>query len=191
MQKIPTMFVRDWKGDRSRVLDVIVVGCEWVATWEGEATRKYDGTCCLVRDHHLYKRHEVKAGKETPQGFEEVERDETTGDVVGWVPVGTGPEDRWHRDAFSKDTTLPDGTYELVGPKIQGNPDAFQSHTLVRHGGLRLPDAPRTFDGLKAYFEAHDIEGIVFHHHDGRMAKIKARDFGIKRTNRYVKGGNR
>jgi hypothetical protein len=26
-----------------------------------------------------------------------------------------------------------------------------------------------------------DIEGLVFHHPDGRMAKIKLRDFGMKR----------
>jgi hypothetical protein len=27
----------------------------------------------------------------------------------------------------------------------------------------------------------HNIEGIVWHHSDGRMVKIKAKDFGIKR----------
>lgn len=27
-----------------------------------------------------------------------------------------------------------------------------------------------------------NIEGIVFHHPDGRMAKIKLRDFGISRA---------
>ena len=39
-----------------------------------------------------------------------------------------------------------------------------------------------TFDGIRDYLRAHDMEGVVWHHPDGRMAKIKARDFGIKRA---------
>jgi len=34
---------------------------------------------------------------------------------------------------------------------------------------------------LGQFFKERNIEGIVWHHPDGRMAKIKARDFGIKR----------
>jgi hypothetical protein len=40
---------------------------------------------------------------------------------------------------------------------------------------------PRDFDGLREYLAGKDIEGIVWHHSDGRMAKIKLRDFGHKR----------
>lgn len=40
---------------------------------------------------------------------------------------------------------------------------------------------PRDFDGLRAWLDGKDIEGIVFHHPDGRMAKIKLRDFGLRR----------
>jgi hypothetical protein len=36
-----------------------------------------------------------------------------------------------------------------------------------------------TFDELRDYLSEGSIEGIVFHHNDGRMAKIKCRDFGI------------
>jgi hypothetical protein len=43
------------------------------------------------------------------------------------------------------------------------------------------PDAPRTFNELREWLSGMDIEGIVFHHPDGRMAKIKKRDFGIRR----------
>lgn len=181
MKKIPTVFERDWDGDRSRVLDKITLGCEWVAEGEGIATRKYDGTCCLVSGGKLFKRHEVRPGKATPDGFELVDDDAETGKLVGWVPVGDGPEDKWHRDAFDNDVLGP-GTYELLGPKIQGNPEKMDAHVLIAHAKAEpLVTAPRDFAGLAAWFVGADVEGIVWHHPDGRMAKIKARDFGLRR----------
>jgi len=42
-------------------------------------------------------------------------------------------------------------------------------------------DVPRTFDGIRGFLETMDIEGLVFHHPDGRMAKIKKRDYGQQR----------
>jgi hypothetical protein len=181
MKKIPTMFERDWNGDRSRVVNQIVPEAKWVVGGEGVATRKYDGTCCLVREGKLYKRHEVKKGKAEPADFEQIDSDQETGKRIGWVPVGGGPEDKWHREAMT-DWPIADGTYELLGPKVQGNPEHFESYTLLRHADAeRLPDAPRDFDGLANYFTTRDIEGIVWHHPDGRMAKIKGRDFGVKR----------
>lgn len=181
MKKIPTMFERDWDGDRSRVLDKPHPDCGWVFDGEGVATRKLDGTSCLVRAGKLYKRRELRAGQIIPHDFEIVETDEETGKTVGWVPVGDGPEDRWHREAVAS-LPIVDGTYELVGPKIQGNPEGYPLHALVRHNTL-LIDAyiERTFAGIRAFLEANDFEGIVFHHFDGRMAKIKKRDFGLKR----------
>jgi hypothetical protein len=56
---------------------------------------------------------------------------------------------------------------------------------LVRHGKEVLSDAPRTFDALRAYLQ-RDIEGIVWHHEDGRMVKIKGKDFGIRRGKQDV-----
>jgi hypothetical protein len=180
MQKIPTLFERDWAGDKSRVIDKIHPGCEWVAAGEGIATRKIDGTSCMVRDGKLYKRRELRLQDCTPPDFEKISFDEETGKSVGWVPVGDGPEDKWHRAAFTGD--LRNGTYELVGPKVQGNAEGFVEHVLVSHQNTGLhPDAPRTFYGLREWFEGRDIEGIVFHHQDGRMCKIKKRDLGLKR----------
>lgn len=155
--------------------DEIVPGAEWVPAGEGVATRKYDGTCCMVRDGKLWKRYEVKKRKTPPPNFEAAtEPDPNTGKQQGWVPVGDGPEDKWHREAFSGQE---DGTYELCGPKVQGNPEGFNSHVLIPHGKDILEDAPRTFDEIHAYLEKRTIEGIVWHHPDGRMVKIKKRDF--------------
>lgn len=41
--------------------------------------------------------------------------------------------------------------------------------------------APRKYQALVAWLKDKDIEGLVFHHPDGRMAKIKKRDFGLDR----------
>ena len=186
MKKIPTVFKRDWNGDRSRVLPEVNPGCEWVLNGEGTATRKLDGTCCLVRASRLYRRREIKPGEVLPPNFELVAFDDETQKRVGWVPVGDGPEDRYHREAFPPEQSqaLPDGTYELLGPKVQGNPEGFFKHILVPHNAIEaFYNVPRTFDSLREWLSQHAyIEGLVFHHPDGRMAKIKLKDFGIRRV---------
>lgn len=185
MQKIPTIFERDWEGDRSRVLDQVVPGCEWVIEGEGVATRKYDGTCVLIRDGQMFKRHEVREGKAVPAGFSQIDSDSTTGKVIGWVPVGEGPEDKWHREGLNNAGGiggLRDGTYELVGPKVQGNPEGWGEHMLIPHSEAERYIAPRTYEGMRDLLAELDIEGFVFQHPDGRMAKIKGRDFGLKRS---------
>ena len=183
MKKVPTIFERDWDGDRSRVLDIPNPDCNWVFSGLGIATRKIDGTSCLVRNGRLFKRRELRKGGIPPDDFETVGYDQETGKTVGWMPVDDGPDDARHREAFVPD--LADGTYELVGPKVQGNPEGYLAHTLVAHSGLTLEEQPpRTFAGLKAWLAGRDIEGVVWHCPDGRMAKIKLRDFGLTRPHR-------
>lgn len=181
MEKIISLFQRNYEGDRL-VRDEVVPGAEWVQAGEGMATVKWDGTSCMVRDGTLYKRYDAKPGRRPPpHGFElSGESDPVTGRVQGWVPVGDWPEDRWHREAFTdRSSALADGTYELIGPKVQGNPHGAALHRLIPHGNEELPDAPRDYAGIRAYLAGHPIEGIVWHHPDGRMVKIKARDFGL------------
>lgn len=178
MIKIPTIFVRDLSKQPALVISDWVPGTEWVRDGEGIATRKWDGTSCLIRGGKLYKRRELRPGDVAPPDFESLGTDKNTGKTVGWVPVGDGPEDRWHREAPHPGH---DGTFELVGPKIQGNKDRFDSHVLVAHGYPTIePDPIRTFDGLRDWLAGTNIEGIVWHHPDGRMAKIKRRDFGLR-----------
>lgn len=194
MRKIISLFQRNYDGDRL-VRDEVVPGAEWVLDGEGRATQKFDGTCCMIRGDQLFARYEVKKGKTPPADFEAAtDVDDETGKQQGWVPVGEGPEWRWHREAFAVVQAarasgaapgfFKDGTYELVGPKVQGNPERFEEHGLVPHGALELKDAPRDFGGLRDYFSHYDIEGIVWHHPDGRMVKIKKKDFGFKRDGR-------
>ena len=186
MKKIISLFQRNYDGDRL-VRDELTPGAEWVIAGEGKATRKIDGTCCLVRAGLLYKRYEVKKGKKPPADFEAATGvDEITGKQQGWRPVTDAPEDKWHREGWAFEKKLgsapADGTYELVGPKVQGNPEGIEAHVLIRHGSILFnEDPPRTFDGLRGWLATAGVEGIVWHHPDGRMVKIKAKDFGLKR----------
>jgi hypothetical protein len=193
MKKIPRLFqyAEHRHGSEDTVIDVVTPGCEWVIAGEGVATRKFDGTCCLIRDGKLYKRYDAKAftiapdGKRTewkrqpPANFEPAQDpDPNTGHWPGWLPVGDEPESKWHREAFSNTFfEWTDGTYELCGPKVQGNPELLAEHMLIKHGDQEMPDCPRDYEGIKAYLEHLPYEGVVFHHPDGRMCKIRRRDF--------------
>ncbi|GGH67162.1 hypothetical protein HNQ91_001716 [Filimonas zeae] len=48
------------------------------------------------------------------------------------------------------------------------------------HGKGVYADFARTFEGIRTFLESFEGEGVVFHHPDGRMCKIKRRDFGMK-----------
>lgn len=184
MKKIPTLFRRDPE-DMRRVLPEVTPGCEWVLAGEGIATRKYDGTCVMFDGVNWWARREVKPGKPEPRGFVEVDRDEVTGKRVGWVGFTDGPYAKVHNEAQFRDVsngrTFSEGTYELCGPKINGNPDHFERHLLISHAEdvERYPamDNPRGYDELRKVMAALPWEGIVWHHPDGRMAKLKVRDF--------------
>ncbi len=182
MKKIPTIFERDWGGDRSRVVDQLTDGCEWWAAGEGVATRKTDGMCCSIINGEPFKRREIKKGKPIPLDMIVLETDTKTGKTVGWIPVGNGSDDKYFMEGFNAVDPI-DGTYELLGPKSQGGIEReFDTHVFHKHGGIVFADdIPRNFDGLRQWMDGQDIEGVVWHHPDGRMAKLKLRDFGIKR----------
>lgn len=185
MRKIQTLFKRDFSNN-GQIMDEYSDGTEWVLAGEGVATRKYDGTSVMIRDGKMYKRYELRAGKEAPYGFEVADHDEVTGKTMGWVEVGNGNEDKWHRESVDGKTEgidLADGTYELVGPKVQGNPEKSESHTLIKHSDAEVyENVPLGFEELKQWLEDKDIEGLVWHHPDGRMVKIKKKDYRLKRV---------
>ena len=175
MRKIPTLFVRD-ENDRKHVTREVNPGCEWVLAGEGRATRKFDGTCCMYDGQQWWARREVKPGKQPPANFVEVEHDETTGKTVGWEPAEQSGFAKWIEEAAADWELTPPGTYELCGPRVNGNPENLGVHLLVPHG-VETIDPPRDFDGLRDWLGEHDFEGIVWHHPDGRMVKLKRRDF--------------
>lgn len=185
MRKIPTMFVRDWDGDPRYVLDTIEPGCEWVLEGLGTPTRKWDGTCVMLDvAGDWWARREVKPGKTPPTRYQVIEHDPETGKTAGWEPLTQSPFAKIHAEALATHGSDPaPGTYELVGPKINQNPDRFAGHLLLAHGWtpfserLDLNTAPRDYSGLATWLADRPYEGIVWHHEDGRMAKIKRKDF--------------
>lgn len=181
MQKIPTMFERDETKPGHPVTDRLKPECQWVLDGEGIPTAKLDGTNVKIENGVLLKRQKPKA------------RDY---DEASYVPCDrANPADQWAFEAFDAasafdvgPTRTPpaDGIYELLGPKVQGNPHGYRGHVLelvVPPGAmvraLELGPVDRSFAGLAAWMARTPFEGIVFHHPDGRMAKIKRRDFGL------------
>lgn len=188
MRKVPTLFERDWQGDRSRVLDLVNPACQWVVDGEGVATVKYDGTAVMVRGGKLYVRYDAKPGRTPPPSFEPVgEPDPVTGHNPGWI--STDPVERrdlrsykWQVEALNNtlavSQAIPDATYEAVGPHFQGNPYRLDKDVLWKHGNSRI-EAPRDYASIREFLAHAAIEGIVWHHPNGRMAKVKSSDFGI------------
>lgn len=178
MKKIPCLFQRDFTDRRNPVLlRGVTPGCEWVLSGEGIATRKWDGTAVAIIEGKLYARYDARRGKPLPNGAIPCgDPDDITGHNPCWV-LADGPEHKWIRAAHGG-REYEDGTYEAIGPKINGNHESVASHSLERHGADVL-DAPRSFDGLHDYLLHHLMEGIVFHRQDGRMCKIRRNDYGV------------
>lgn len=174
MKKIPTLFERDWDGDRGRVTNQVAV----VLTPGVLATVKWDGTAVMMRAGILYRRASVKKGRAAPMGFEPVEINETTGKAIGWVPVGNDPADQWHREPPRPDCH--GRTFELIGPKVQGNPYDLDRHAYKMHGdAICMPQPPTDFEGLRAFLRDFPHEGIVWWDFSQPVAKIKRKDFGL------------
>lgn len=178
MQKIPTLFLRS-APDPKYVVNEVHPLCRWVLDGEGTATRKYDGTCINYDGTRWWGRREVKPDKKAPAGFVEVHFDLVTGKAMGWEPIEQSAYSKYVIEAHGNHPGrgFLTGTYELCGPRVNGNPEGFDRHILIRHDDAERFVAPRDFDQLAEWMAAIRFEGIVWHHPDGRMAKLKRRDF--------------
>jgi len=182
MKKIETIFDR---GDNFRVIPKPRAGCEWVFAGEGIITEKLDGTNIRLTVEngkviHVEKRRNPSK-QEKAQGIE-----------PGYVDASrTDPQDKHIFEAADNTdvSEWPNRRYECeaVGPKIQGNPLGLESPVCYpfRYKPVILDDCVRGFDSIRGYVlnleskfsPGHPAEGVVFHHPDGRMAKIKRKDF--------------
>lgn len=184
MKKMKTLFKKD-PNNLGRVIDDLSES--WITDEGVTAHIKRDGSSCMVKDGQLYKRYDAKRNRKTgvykippKDSIACCDPDEITGHWPHWVPVTD--VDKWHNEALSMyPDGMIDGTYELCGPKINGNNDRLNDHVLFRHDGGRLYG----FDDLTCFNSCLDDmkllnrEGIVFHHPDGRMCKIRRKDFGL------------
>jgi len=175
------------------VLPEVTPGCEWVLTGEGVARRKWDGTCVMLdAGGRWWNRREIRAGKSVPGDAIDLGEDPATGKHMVYVPNTPAGFQRFLNGAIeSHQGDLRPGTYELCGPKIDTragrNPEGLSSYILVRHdeaeptiigpspsyaGPLDVAMISAAVKGLGAI----GWEGVVWHHPDGRMAKLKVRD---------------
>lgn len=201
MRKTPTIFDRDWEGNRG-------VRPAQVYAAEGVATEKLDGTnvrvtvrtdetdgiaASVVYAVRLEKRRnptkEQKKDGITEPWYVDASRDD--------------PADRFIFEALDNTSLMdvPQGEWsaEAVGPKIQGNPLGLDEHVLYFFDRDQLPedicvpaldDAPEVgstqevfFADLRGYLESArsrvnpevGIEGIVWH--GATWTKLKRKDF--------------
>ena len=185
MKKITTLFKKD-PNNLGLVINEVDEKNLWVFTDKSIPTRKRDGTACAIINGELYKRYDAKKGKSIPYGAIPCqEADLITGHHPHWIKCDIdNPSDKYHFEAFNNITNenIIDGTYELIGEKINGNKEKVNGHHLVKHGSDVLEDLTNfSFESIKEYLSKNDIEGIVFHSkNDDRMCKIRKSDFGFK-----------
>lgn len=169
MSRIPTLFLRNPE-DRRFVMPVVQQGCEWVLAGEGTPTRMYDGVLALFDPAAPHVEHADPA--ELQGWFVE---DRRGGELV---PAWRSKYARPMAEAARAITDGPRiGSHELLGPKINRDPERIGRHIVIAHADADvLNDAPRDLDGLTTWLLSHPYEGIVWHHPDGRMAKLKRKD---------------
>lgn len=175
MRKIPTIFIRDSKPKCTPVTEEINPECQWVFDGEGIATRKIDGVNVKIVRDNLDEGSQEAYIRIKPNTRDYVEAE--------YEPLlcGMSWKDKYIAAAVNSNEQWNDGIYEAYGEGIRGNPEKVEGYHMVRISpvdmSLAIIDVPRSYRGLMGYLATHDIEGIVFHHRDGRMGKIKTKDF--------------
>jgi len=188
--------------DTNLVTEIVREECQWAINGEGKATVKIDGTAAIFLNGKLHKRFDRKLRKkfslknkrlggklaiedhmfkDLPLGAIACQLpDPITFHQPFWVEVTDSPEDRWFQEALSLHPVLIEGaTYELIGEKVQNNIYNIKGHKLVPHGAEEINDILLTYDGIKKWLFNNYVEGIVFHHPDGRMCKIRRKDMFV------------
>jgi len=177
--------------------DVINEKSAWVFTEPAVATVKRDGTGVLVTETgEILVRRSVKKGKRVPPGFRLAETDPVTGHMFGVEPMEQSGFKAMLQEALpATGKPLEPGTYELCGPKVNGNPEGFDHHVLIRHGAEVLTAIPdmRTVAPEEAYallkgifteLQEQGVEGVVWWGADDKRVKLRVKDF-FGDTNRW------
>lgn len=209
MKKFPTILPKDPENLSLVVPGEVMSGIE-------SFRLKIDGTSCMVLDGNPYCRLNIKLfinkkGQRIEFSEEEIlskiptgaiecqEPDEKSGHWRHWIPVLITPEHQYIHEGFrnlcesvhSTGESLRNGTYECVGPKIQGNPHQCDSHQWICHNDDKLvvelngkgywKDNPYEF--FKDYFKSFPWEGLVAYDvHNQPIGKIRRFDFGYEKN---------
>jgi hypothetical protein len=191
MEKIPTLFDRNWDTNR-KVNEKVAV--EHFNFDNAIATEKLDGMNVRITvRNHIVVRVEKRRNPDKSQ--------KANGIIDPWY-VDANETDNADAYIFEavKNTdfsTVPDGEWsaEALGEKIQGNPLNLVGHTLFFFSlanwreKVTFQHVPTDFEGLKKWLPEQKtkfgndtgIEGIVWHNlTNGEMCKIKVKDFDFK-----------
>lgn len=200
MKKIPTILPKD-PNDLGKVIPgKLIDGISYFKI-------KIDGTSCMIKDGVLYSRYDIKTkfkkkGKEIILTNEELkakipegaiacqEPDEKSGHWPHWVIVKEDDiSKKYILEAFNNLENKIDGTYEAIGPKIQGNPHIESKHIMIPHFSDKLNiqiDEEEMKENPYQYFEeffnkAFYWEGLVaYNDKDEPIGKIRKSDYGIR-----------
>ena len=187
MNKIPTIFARV----NNKITNAYVKQVVDFPFANSIATEKLDGTNVrlTIRNHILVR---------LEKRFNPSKQSKEKGIIEPWYidAQQLDPSDAyiWEAARNTKLEMVPDGEWsgEAVGPKIQGNPLNLNDHRVMLFSleqavsGLPVfENVPITFEELKVWLPQQKskygndcgIEGVVWHAPDGRMAKIKTKDF--------------
>lgn len=199
MRKIPMLFEMKFDDLGNRIIANKVSDRARAALLAGEAraTWKRDGTAAMLDEAgNWFMRRAVKPGKKAPEGFIALETDPNTNITFGWEPAaGTGFAKFW-RAAIAEGGFAP-GTFELVAPKINGNPEGVDAPKLIPHGSELVEGVPDVEDILDAEdpigllrplfegFKDNGVEGIVWWVDGVPVVKLRAKDFFPEMDSRF------
>lgn len=168
---------------------------------EPTVTAKVDGTAVKAKNGALYARQDrdpKRPDKQMPEGWDPVSADPA--EKVGFRPLN-GSSDKWILDTMKDGGvrliildkndgqtrltyayTVPrDGTYELLGPKVQSNLHGLELHALMPHGLIEITNFPdlrssTALSDIREWFNTDPIgraiEGVVLHFETGQMFKL-------------------
>jgi hypothetical protein len=150
------------------------------------AYRKLDGASAAIINGKVYYRYMSRQRKNTPAQIPvdgipaQPNIDEATQTHPYWVPAEAKGNGKHHYDAFINQPNLPDGTYELIGPSINGNAEHAVTNILVPHNAnkllVKLP-TELTRESLKQLIMSQPWEGLVFRNSNDDMCKLRRVDF--------------
>ena len=188
MKKMSTFFAKN-PNNLGRVINEVPPENDWVYEF-GIPTRKFDGTSCAIIEGELYRRYDAKINKRTgkrkeiPEGAIPCQEADPHGSFPHWVKCDRkDTKSKYHFQAFDLLENKENGTYELCGEKVQGNPEKIKGHELIKHGSVILKLFRLDFEGIRDFLKSENMEGIVFHHKfmNDKKCKIRKSDFGLKR----------
>lgn len=163
-----------------------------------KVTGKVDGTCCLIRDGKLYKRRDIKGGRNIPDSWFQTGKEGKSNHLIGFMDLEKGD---WHLNCLSKIDdityinvldnldgcleykkidikTMGECSVELMGPKIQSNPHHLKMYCVMKHGCIVIDNFPviENIEHIRDWFlndpRGIYLEGVVIHFDNNKMFKL-------------------